>query len=98
MIDLIRIEYRKIRSTELIDKIYLENSDLPKKLSQCKSGNHDRNIKNLSIMTNLAKSRKSDLTNFKKSNLTKTNFAKVNYFETNYPTLKAQKIFIHLQK
>ncbi len=49
-----------------------------------------RNIKNLSTVTKLTKSKKSDLP--------KASFTKVNFFSTDFLTLKAKKAFIYLQK
>lgn len=64
----------------------------------------DKYIKNLSIVENLTKSKKSNLTKSKKSilakykisNLPKTNLLKVNFFETDFLTFKTKKAFIYL--
>lgn len=55
-------------------------------------------IKNMSIVANLAKSKKSDLTKSKKSNLPNTNFAKDNTFGTDFLNLEVKETFIYLQK
>lgn len=52
-----------------------------------------KNINNLSITTNFAKSKKLNLTKSKKSNFAKTNFSK-----TDFLTSKTKKTFIYLQK
>lgn len=73
----------------------------------------DRNIENLLSITNLAKSKKTDSTKFKKSGLNrskksdlikykksalpKASIVKI-YFETNFQIFKDKKAFIYLQK
>lgn len=55
----------------------------------------DENIKNLSIITKLAKSKKPNLTKSKKSKLIK-DFVRINSSETDFFTRKTKKTFIHL--
>ncbi len=69
-----------------------ENQDAPSPASKTDNGG---SIKNLSIVANLAKSKKSKLIKSKKSDLPKANFAKDN-FRTDFLTPKAKKAFIHL--
>lgn len=64
-------------------------------------GSIGEDIKNLSTVIKLTKSKKSNLTKFKKSNLAKVqklNFVKVNTSEIYFLTLEAKEAIIHLQK
>lgn len=54
--------------------------------------------KNLSSIKKLAKSKKSNLARFKKSDLKKSDFVKANIFGTDFFILKAKKHFTQLQK
>lgn len=61
------------------------------------------NIENLSIITNLANSKKLDLIKYKKSkskklDLIKQNFPKANFFQINILILEVKKVFILLWK
>ncbi len=76
---------------------YEENQDAIASTGSASGSGVDGSIKNLSIIANLAKSKKSKSTKSKKSDLPKANFAKVNS-ETDFLTLEAKKAFIHLQK
>ena len=86
---------KKFQNT--LANISKKNQDIPNNTVRTNNVRVDRNIKNLSTVTNLAKSKKLDLTKSKKSDLPKANFAKIN-FEIDFLISEAKKIFIYLQK
>ena len=61
-----------------IQNIKAENQDTTRAADRADNKRTSRSIKNLSIIANLATSKKSKLTKSKKSDLPKVDFAKVN--------------------
>ena len=72
------------------------NQDVLGAASGADGGRIGGSIKNLSIVTNLAKFKKSKSTKSKKLDLLKANFAKANLFRTDFLTLNAKKAIIYL--
>lgn len=70
----------------------MKNIDI---LSAINSGIIDESIEDLSTIVNLAKSKKLELTIFKKSNLLK-DFIKANFFKNNFLNPEAKEIFIYI--
>lgn len=86
-----------LRTTSVDDlSTYIYNNeksqDIPCDTSSNSSGiSISKSIKNLSTIVNLAKSKKSDLAEFKKSDLPKANFTKDNSSGTDFHTLKPKR-------
>lgn len=82
-----------------------KNQDIFSGITRIDDSRIDKNIKNLLIIANLTKFKKSDLTKSKKpklikskkSDLSKFNFIKINS-ETDFLAFKTKKTFIYLQK
>ena len=72
-----------------------KNQDILSGTTRVDGGKVSRNIENLSIVVNLAKSKKPQLAKSKKLDLLKV---KANSSKTDFLTSKAQKTFIYLQK